>query len=151
MARTRLLAPLLTAAAVAVAASGSGGGAAPVAATTTDPEAGPPTELQLLPPDPTRQERRGARVVAQSGCEACHRLGANGNDGPGPRLTHIGRRLTSRQLTRVLVKPVAPMPSFRSLQRKQPADFRAMVAYLRALKQPSVLVEPAAALAAEVA
>ena len=32
----------------------------------------------------------GKEVVAQAGCLACHKLGDNGNDGPGPELTEIG-------------------------------------------------------------
>ena len=32
----------------------------------------------------------GKKVVAQSGCLACHKIGENGNAGPGPNLTHIG-------------------------------------------------------------
>ena len=35
----------------------------------------------------------GRAVVAQSGCEACHKIGDDGNDGPGPELTHIGARV----------------------------------------------------------
>ncbi|HVR06312.1 MAG TPA: cytochrome B, partial [Solirubrobacteraceae bacterium] len=29
----------------------------------------------------------GRAIVAQSGCEACHKIGDDGNDGPGPELT----------------------------------------------------------------
>ena len=32
-------------------------------------------------------------MVAQSGCLACHKIGENGNDGPGPELTDIGDKL----------------------------------------------------------
>ena len=35
----------------------------------------------------------GRAIVAQSGCEGCHRIGGNGNIGPGPNLTHIAARL----------------------------------------------------------
>ena len=34
--------------------------------------------------------RAGEVVVGQSGCLACHVIGENGNNGPGPPLTHIG-------------------------------------------------------------
>jgi menaquinol-cytochrome c reductase cytochrome b/c subunit len=73
----------------------------------------------------------GKRVVAQSGCLACHKLGENGNDGPGPNLTHIGARLPPLEIARTLVNPTAPMPSFKNLP---PAKFNAAVAFLRQLK-----------------
>ena len=38
---------------------------------------------------------KGKQVVAQSGCLACHKIGENGNDGPGPELTDIASRLPS--------------------------------------------------------
>ena len=34
---------------------------------------------------------------AQSGCLACHVIGDNGNNGPGPPLTHIGSKLPPRR------------------------------------------------------
>ena len=40
-----------------------------------------------------REYEEGKEVVAQSGCEACHKIGDNGNAGPGPELTHIGSRI----------------------------------------------------------
>ena len=42
-------------------------------------------------PKPSQYEA-GKQVVAQSGCLACHKIGENGNDGPGPHLTEIGAR-----------------------------------------------------------
>jgi menaquinol-cytochrome c reductase cytochrome b/c subunit len=73
----------------------------------------------------------GRLVVAQSGCEACHVIGDNGNDGPGPVLTHIGGRLPSGAIARTLVNPTAPMPSFKNLP---PKKFKAVVNFLSALK-----------------
>ena len=35
------------------------------------------------PPSPARSTQ-GKLVAAQSGCLACHKIGENGNDGPGP-------------------------------------------------------------------
>ncbi len=40
--------------------------------------------------------KAGAEVVAGSGCLACHKLGENGNNGPGPELTHIAARHPAR-------------------------------------------------------
>jgi menaquinol-cytochrome c reductase cytochrome b/c subunit len=74
----------------------------------------------------------GKAVVAQSGCLACHKIGENGNDGPGPNLTHIATRLTSGTIiARTLVNPTAPMPSFKNLP---PNKFKAAVAFLNQLK-----------------
>jgi cytochrome c2 len=36
-------------------------------------------------------------VVAQAGCLACHKIGENGNDGPGPPLTTSPRACPSRR------------------------------------------------------
>ena len=73
----------------------------------------------------------GKAVVAQSGCEACHKIGDNGNNGPGPELTHIGSRLPAQAIARTLVNPTAPMPSFKNLP---PKKFDAVVYFLSQLK-----------------
>ena len=73
----------------------------------------------------------GRSVVAQDGCEACHKLGGFGNNGPGPELTQIGSRLPGPAIARTLVNPTQPMPSYGSLPPKQ---FSAVVAFLSDLK-----------------
>jgi menaquinol-cytochrome c reductase cytochrome b/c subunit len=73
----------------------------------------------------------GKKVVAQSGCLACHKLGDNGNAGPGPNLTNIASRLPRQAIARTLVNPTAPMPSFRNLP---PKKFEAVVNFLSQLK-----------------
>jgi mono/diheme cytochrome c family protein len=73
----------------------------------------------------------GKAVVAQSGCEACHKIGDNGNNGPGPELTHIGARLPAQAIARTLVNPTAPMPSYKNLP---PQEFNTIVAFLKQLK-----------------
>jgi ubiquinol-cytochrome c reductase cytochrome b subunit/menaquinol-cytochrome c reductase cytochrome b/c subunit len=73
----------------------------------------------------------GRLVVAQSGCEACHTIGDNGNPGPGPNLTHIASRLPAQGIARTLVNPTAPMPSFKTLPAKK---FNAVVTFLSQLK-----------------
>ncbi len=73
----------------------------------------------------------GRAVVAQSGCLACHKLGENGNDGPGPSLTQIADRLPATGIARTLVNPQAPMPTFKNLP---PNKFKAAVAFLSQLK-----------------
>jgi ubiquinol-cytochrome c reductase cytochrome b subunit/menaquinol-cytochrome c reductase cytochrome b/c subunit len=82
-------------------------------------------------PAAVRRFNEGRLVVAQSGCEACHVIGENGNAGPGPVLTHVGARLPSGAIARTLVNPTAPMPSFKNLP---PKKFNAVVNFLEALK-----------------
>ncbi|MGH2849219.1 MAG: c-type cytochrome [Solirubrobacteraceae bacterium] len=73
----------------------------------------------------------GRAIVAQSGCEACHTIGDDGNPGPGPNLTHIGSRIPAEGIARTIVNPTEPMPSFAALPKKQ---FAAAVAFLADLK-----------------
>ncbi len=101
--------------------------------------AGSPTVIELTTPTavvqagPTvlRQYEEGKLVVAQSGCEACHKIGDNGNSGPGPNLTHIGSRIPRQAIARTLVNPTEPMPSFANLP---PKKFNAIVNFLSLLK-----------------
>src|SRR5271168_1824948 len=97
--------------------------------------AGAPTEVNLPTPASVVQTggalltsyQAGRLAVAQSGCEGCHKIGDNGNSGPGPNLTHIGARLPHQAIARTLVNPTAPMPSFKNLP---PAKFSAIVNFL---------------------
>jgi hypothetical protein len=100
---------------------------------------GGPT-LITVPPPPTvvhaggrklAEFEQGRMVVAQSGCLACHRLGQNGNHGPGPGLTHIGSMLSKRSIEHALIDPSAPMPSFKHLPA---AKFKAVVEFLSELR-----------------
>jgi menaquinol-cytochrome c reductase cytochrome b/c subunit len=90
--------------------------------------AGSPNEIDLTVP---KQYEAGKLVAAQSGCLACHKIGENGNDGPGPHLTDIGDKLLPGAIQRTLENPTAPMPSYRNLptEKKQ-----ALVAFLSQLK-----------------
>jgi menaquinol-cytochrome c reductase cytochrome b/c subunit len=104
--------------------------------------AGSPTTIEEPTParivaqggDMLRQYEQGKQVVAQSGCLACHKIGENGNDGPGPELGEIADRLPAQGIARTLINPTAPMPSFAALQENQPEKFDAMVTYLGQLK-----------------
>lgn len=102
---------------------------------TPQQSAGPAT-LEIAPPrrlpaPPRAGFLAGRSEVERIGCLACHQIGDQGNDGPGPDLTHIGSILSSRALSSVLVNPTAPMPSFESL----PAASRsAIVDFLRQLR-----------------
>ncbi|MFL5845162.1 MAG: c-type cytochrome [Solirubrobacteraceae bacterium] len=73
----------------------------------------------------------GKQLVPQSGCLACHKIGENGNDGPGPPLTQIGARLPKQAIAQTLINPTAPMPSFKDLPKDK---FDDLVTYLSQLK-----------------
>jgi len=90
--------------------------------------AGSPNEIDMAV---AKQYEPGKLVAAQSGCLACHKIGENGNDGPGPELTDIGDKLYPAAIERTLDNPTAPMPSFRNL----PAEKKdALVQFLSQLK-----------------
>jgi menaquinol-cytochrome c reductase cytochrome b/c subunit len=101
--------------------------------------AGAPTAIEMPTPAAVVQAgghelaeyEAGRKVVAQSGCLACHKIGDNGNSGPGPELTHIASRLPGPGIARTLVNPTAPMPSFKNLP---PKKFAAAVYFLSLLK-----------------
>jgi menaquinol-cytochrome c reductase cytochrome b/c subunit len=76
----------------------------------------------------------GKLVVGQSGCLACHKIGDNGNDGPGPNLTHIASKLKPAGIASTLVNPTAPMPSFRGLETNSPDKFKNLVGFLSELQ-----------------
>lgn len=61
----------------------------------------------------------GKEVVAASGCLACHKLGENGNDGPGPELTHIADQIPRAAIIRSVEIGPGIMPSFRELPPKK--------------------------------
>ena len=101
--------------------------------------AGSPNEVDVEPPasvmaggtEAVEQFEAGKQVVAQSGCLACHKIGENGNTGPGPDLSEIGGRLPRQAIARTLVNPTAPMPAYTELP---PAKRDALVEFLAQLK-----------------
>jgi quinol---cytochrome c reductase cytochrome c subunit, bacillus type len=97
---------------------------------------GSPNEVDMEAPSGTSTAQRevfeaGKLVVGQSGCLACHKIGENGNDGPGPPLTHVADKLPAQAIASTLRNPTAPMPSFKSLP---PDKFNALVGFLAQLK-----------------
>jgi len=72
----------------------------------------------------------GKQVAAQSGCLACHKIGENGNDGPGPELTEIGNRLPREAIARSLEVGPGVMPSYQNLS---PKKFEELTAFLASL------------------
>ncbi len=100
---------------------------------------GSPNSVDLKPPASlTTAEKKtfmaGELVVGQSGCLACHKIGDNGNDGPGPNLTTIGRTLLPGAIASTLRNPTAPMPSFKSLATQYPTKFQNLVNFLSLLQ-----------------
>ncbi len=78
--------------------------------------------------------RAGEVVVGESGCLACHVIGDNGNNGPGPPLTHIGSTLRPGGIAATLRNPTAPMPSFKGLAEQSPQKFENLVNFLSMLQ-----------------
>jgi ubiquinol-cytochrome c reductase cytochrome b subunit/menaquinol-cytochrome c reductase cytochrome b/c subunit len=106
---------------------------------------GPPSEISLETPahviaadqkNPGLKERfeAGRQVAAQSGCLACHKLGENGNAGPGPDLTEIADTLPEAAIRQTLINPTSPMPSFKSLAEEEPEKFENLVTFLGQLE-----------------
>jgi quinol-cytochrome oxidoreductase complex cytochrome b subunit len=89
--------------------------------------AGSPTEIDI---EVAAELEPGKQVVAQSGCLACHKLGENGNDGPGVELTEIGARIPRNAITRSLEVGPGIMPSYAGLS---PQKREALTAFLASL------------------
>ncbi len=101
--------------------------------------AGSPNEIDMQPPPglsgaALSEWNAGKLVVAQSGCLACHKIGENGNAGPGPDLTDVGSKLAPTAIAQTLRNPTDPMPSFQKLAQEQPEKFAALVSFLGQLK-----------------
>ncbi len=92
--------------------------------------AGAPTEIDL---PVAAQFEEGRSAVASSGCLGCHVIGENGG-ALGPDLTEVGKRLPGPAISRTLVNPTAPMPSYAKLRTESPEKFQALVDYLASLK-----------------
>src|SRR5215210_6041903 len=90
--------------------------------------AGSPNEIEYKV---AKQYEPGKLAVAQSGCLACHKIGENGNGGPGPNLTNIADKLPRAAILRTLENPTAPMPSFAGLPEEKKT---AMVDFLSQLR-----------------
>jgi menaquinol-cytochrome c reductase cytochrome b/c subunit len=104
--------------------------------TYTGANTGSPNSVDLKPPASlTASEKAtftaGELVVGQSGCLACHVIGSNGNNGPGPPLTHIATKLEPGAIASTLVNPTPPMPSFKNLPTQK---FQQLVGFLSLLQ-----------------
>jgi menaquinol-cytochrome c reductase cytochrome b/c subunit len=101
--------------------------------------AGSPNTVDMKPSSSlTAQQAQtfnsGKLVAGQSGCLACHVIGENGNNGPGPPLTHVGTKLKPDAIASTLRNPTAPMPSFKGLAQSSPQKFNDLVGFLSELQ-----------------
>jgi menaquinol-cytochrome c reductase cytochrome b/c subunit len=99
---------------------------------------GSPNQVDMTPPSglstvQTAEFKAGEVVVGESGCLGCHVIGDNGNNGPGPPLTHIAKLLSAGAIASTLRNPTAPMPSFSGLATSSPKQFKNLVAFLSLL------------------
>ncbi len=77
---------------------------------------GSPTEIEM---EVAPQYEAGKEIVASAGCLACHKIGENGNNGPGPELTHIAQRVPRVSIIRSVEIGPGIMPSYRDLTPKK--------------------------------
>jgi ubiquinol-cytochrome c reductase cytochrome b subunit/menaquinol-cytochrome c reductase cytochrome b/c subunit len=104
--------------------------------TYTGANTGSPNSVDLKPPANLSAAQKntfsqGELIVGQTGCLACHVIGSNGNDGPGPNLTHVASRVPQQQLASTLINPTPPMPSFAGLPKDK---FNTLVSFLSELQ-----------------
>ncbi|MGH2859934.1 MAG: c-type cytochrome [Solirubrobacteraceae bacterium] len=103
-------------------------------ANTGSPNNGPTLPV---PPGMSPAQRQtfeaGEVIIGESGCEGCHLIGANGNNGPGPPLTQIGARRSAAAIASTLKNPTAPMPSFANMAQTSPKEFKDLVTFLASL------------------
>ena len=100
---------------------------------------GSPNQVVLPPPAGLTKAQRatflaGEVIVGESGCEGCHEIGSNGNNGPGPPLTNEGAKRSAAAIAQTLKNPTAPMPSFSSLAKTSPKKFADLVEFLSMLQ-----------------
>jgi ubiquinol-cytochrome c reductase cytochrome b subunit/menaquinol-cytochrome c reductase cytochrome b/c subunit len=104
--------------------------------TYTGANTGSPNSVDLTPPANLSPAQKatftaGELIVGQSGCLACHVIGSNGNDGPGPNLTHVAKKVPQQGIAQTLINPTPPMPSFAGLPQDK---FNTLVAFLSELQ-----------------
>ncbi len=100
---------------------------------------GSPNQVSLAPPAGLTASQKatfiaGEAVAGESGCGACHQIGSNGNNGPGPPLTHIGSKRRPGAIAATLRNPTAPMPSFAGMAQQTPKKFADLVSFLADLQ-----------------
>jgi ubiquinol-cytochrome c reductase cytochrome b subunit/menaquinol-cytochrome c reductase cytochrome b/c subunit len=93
--------------------------------------AGSPTDIEM---SVAKQYEPGRAVAASSGCLGCHKIGDNGNTGPGPDLSKVGALLPRQAIARTLINPTPPMPTYSKLRQQNPKEFSQLVDFLASLK-----------------
>jgi quinol-cytochrome oxidoreductase complex cytochrome b subunit len=78
--------------------------------------AGSPTEIEM---EVAPRYEAGKEITAQAGCLACHKVGENGNNGPGPELTHIAQRVPRAAIIRSIQIGPGIMPAYRDLSEEK--------------------------------
>jgi quinol-cytochrome oxidoreductase complex cytochrome b subunit len=91
-------------------------------------ETGSPTEVDM---EVAPRYEAGKQVVAAQGCLGCHKLGENGNDGPGPDLTHIAARVPRDAIVRSVQVGPGIMPPYAGLTEKKLNDLADFLASLK--------------------
>ena len=114
---------------IQLAIAGVQGGASQTAADNAAAATGAPSPTANLPKD-TQDLVSGRQIAAQNGCLACHKIGENGNAGPGPTLTEIGARIPRASILRSLKAGPGIMPSFSTLP---PEKLKLLADYLSSL------------------
>ncbi|HEX2359122.1 MAG TPA: c-type cytochrome [Solirubrobacterales bacterium] len=89
--------------------------------------AGPPSEIDM---EVAKEYEAGKELVASQGCLGCHKLGENGNDGPGPDLTEIGDKIPREAIARSLDVGPGIMPAYSDLTPQQKQDLTTFLASL---------------------
>jgi ubiquinol-cytochrome c reductase cytochrome b subunit/menaquinol-cytochrome c reductase cytochrome b/c subunit len=97
---------------------------------------GSPNQVDMAAPSGVNKAEftAGELVVGESGCLGCHVIGDNGNNGPGPPLTHEGDLRAAGAIASTLKNPTAPMPSFSGLASGSPTKFKDLVYFLSNLQ-----------------
>jgi mono/diheme cytochrome c family protein len=90
-------------------------------------EAGAPSEIDM---EVAPEYEAGKQVTASQGCLGCHKLGENGNDGPGPELTEIGAQIPREAIARSLEVGPGIMPAYAELSPQQQDDLTSFLASL---------------------
>src|SRR3712207_5436779 len=86
--------------------------------------AGSPTDIEM---EVAPHLEEGKAVAASSGCLGCHRIGENGNSGPGPDLSNVRPLPPPQATSHPPANSTATMPPYPPLRRHAPPQFDHLV------------------------